>query len=210
LSIKLYDDAVSEMIFGRIKDTKIRMLRPNETKHLFEMISDMNMDKPVTLPMITIARDNNIEILDTNKQPKSFDGFKVQIEENKDILMSAIPIRLQYQLDIWTKEQEDCEEFIREFVFLLINNPILDIYVPYNGTNIHQSCHIKMAHEIVDNSDSDKRLYKDQFTRMTLTFEIDDAYLYSMPIKKNAKIESVIVEVLDNNNNIDEITKLDY
>jgi hypothetical protein len=33
---------------------------------------------------------------------------------------------------------------------------------------------------------------------MSLTFEIDDAHLYSMPIKKNAFIEDITVNVVDN------------
>ena len=74
MSIEIYDNAVSEMIFSRVKDTKVRMLRPEETKHLFEMTADMNKDKPITLPLIAISRNPNIEILNTNKNPKSFDS----------------------------------------------------------------------------------------------------------------------------------------
>lgn len=204
MSFKLYDDAVSKLIFDRVKDLKIRTLRPEETKYLFEMVSDMNKDKPITLPLIALSRANPVEILDIAKQPKSFDGFKVQIQQKEDILMSVIPIRLEYQLDVYCKKQDECEEYIREFVFLLINNPMVEITIPYNGVNIPQSCHINLANEIVDNSDNENRLFKDQFTRMTLTFEIDDAYLYSMPIKKNSYIEDITLNVIDNDNNVDE------
>ena len=210
MSIEIYDNAVSEMIFSRVKDTKVRMLRPEETKHLFEMTADMNKDKPITLPLIAISRNPNIEILNTNKNPKSFDGFKVQIEPENDILMSVIPIRLEYQLDVYCKKQSEAEDYIREFVFLLINNPMLEFYIPYNGTNIPQSCHIKLANEIVDNSDSQQRLFKDQFTRMTLTFEIDDARLYSMPIKKNSYIDKIVVNLVNEQKEVEETFNIEY
>lgn len=205
MSISLYDEAFTNLILGYIKDPNVRIYRPEETKELFSNIADANKDKPIKLPLITLSRDNTIEILNTNKNPKSFDGIKLQISPNESVLCSAIPIKLQYQLDVWTQKQIDAENYIREFVFLLINNPMLTIYLPYNGTNFPQSCHLKMAPEIIDNSDTEKRLFKDQFTRMTLTVEIDDAYLYSIPIKKNAYIDEVAVQVVDNNNKTDEM-----
>lgn len=199
MAISLYDEAVCNLIFDRVKSQKIRCLRPSESKDLFSMTADQLKDNPITLPMISISRNNNIEILETVKQPLSFDGIKIQIGQEKDILCSRIPIKLEYQLDIWTKKQIDCENYVREFVFLLINNPMVKINVPYNGTEFPQSSHITLSNEIVDNSDSDNKLFKDQYTRMTLTFTIDDAYLYSMPIKRNSYIEEVQVEVIDNN-----------
>lgn len=204
MSIALYDEAVANLILSKVKDPKIRVLRPDETKELFQMRADMNKDKPITLPLISISRNNTIDILDTKKQPVSFDGFKVQINKKEDMLLSKIPIRLEYQLDVWTQRQIDCENYIREFVFLLINNPIVEIFLPYNGSNFKQHSTIEMASEIVDNSDADGKLFKDQYTRMTLTFELKDAFLYSMPIKQNARIEGVELQVLDNNNQIDE------
>ena len=134
----------------------------------------------------------------------------IQIEPENDILMSVIPIRLEYQLDVYCKKQSEAEDYIREFVFLLINNPMLDFYIPYNGTNIHQSCHIRMANEIVDNSDSQQRLFKDQFTRMTLTFEIDDARLYSMPIKKNSYVDKIIVNLVNEQKEVEETFNIEY
>lgn len=205
MSFSLYDEAVTNLILSRVKDNKIRVYKPDETKDLFATRADMNNDKPITLPLISIARDNNIEILDTNKQPLSFDGIKIQIEEQEDILLSRIPIKLNYQIDIWTKDQIDCENYVREFIFLLINNPVLTIFLPYNGTNLPQSCHLRLSNDIVDNSKTDTHLYKGQYTRMTLSFEIDDAYLYSMPIKKNSYIDNITVRVVDNNNFTDEI-----
>lgn len=204
MSISLYDEAVHKLILSKVQDNKIRVLRPEETKELFAMTADMVKDKPISLPLISISRSNNIEILDTNKQPLSFDGIKIQIGSKEDMLLSRIPIKLEYQIDVWTQKQIDCENYIREFVFLLINNPTIKIVLPYNGAEFPQSANIRMANEIVDNSDADNRLFKGQFTRMTLTFDIDDAYLYSIPIKKNAIISDVTLRVLDNNNQIDE------
>ena len=204
MSISLYDEAVYKLIYGRVKDSKMRILRPEESKYLFQMRADMNNDKPITLPLVSISRNNNIEILSTQKQPLSFDGVKMQINPKEAMLLSRIPIKLEYQLDIWTQKELDCENWIREFVFLLINNPIIEITLPYHGANFKQQATIRLANEIVDNSDADNKLFKDQYTRMTLTFNIDDANLYSIPIKQNAKISDVQLRVLDNNNQIDE------
>lgn len=210
MSMSLYDEAVTKLIVNRVKDRDIRVFRPEETAELFRVKADMNKDKPITLPMITISRDNTIDILETAKNPRTFDGFKLQKEQDEDILMSVIPIRLQYQLDVYCKKQSECENYIREFIFLLINNPMLKFFIPYNGVDFKQSCHIRMAPEIVDNTDTEDRLlYKGQFTKMSLTFEIDDAFLYSIPIKKNAIIDGLQVQLINDNNKVEEIVEID-
>jgi len=42
---------------------------------------------------------------------------------------------------------------------------------------------------VSDNSDIPERLIKDQFTRMSLKINIDDAYLFSVPFMNNWNIE---------------------
>ena len=73
-------------------------------------------------------------------------------------------------------------------------------FIPHSST-------IRLESQIIDNSDIKEKLFSDQFTRFTLKFSIDDAYLFSLPIKENATVESVEVDIVkkDNNNEYDSV-----
>ena len=49
-----------------------------------------------------------------------------------------------------------------------------------------------MASTVEDNSDIAQRLLPDQFTRFTFKLYIDDAYLFSVPIKENTRVDGNI------------------
>lgn len=207
MAIQLYDESVYEKIKKWVKNPNVSILKPEETERLFRQQADMNKDKPITLPLIAISRDKQIDILDTNKQPKTFNGFKAQVNSQESMLISAIPIKIDYQIDIYTRKMIEADEYIRNFVFNIINMPNVTISLPYYDTNIPHSSTIRLESQIIDNSDIKEKLFSDQFTRFTLKFSIDDAYLFSLPIKENATVESVEVDIVkkDNNNEYDSV-----
>ena len=207
MAIQLYDEAVYEKIKKWVKNPNVSILKPEETERLFRQQADMNKDKPITLPLIAISRDKQIDILDTNKQPKTFNGFKAQVNSQESMLISAIPIKIDYQIDIYTRKMIEADEYVRNFVFNIINMPNVTISLPYYDTNIPHSSTIRLESQIIDNSDIKEKLFSDQFTRFTLKFSIDDAYLFSLPIKENATVESVEVDIVkkDNINEYDSI-----
>ena len=56
---------------------------------------------------------------------------------------------------------------------------------------------MRMNSTVVDNSDVPEKLFADEFTRLTLTIEIADAYLFSTPYTKNWKVEFAGLELDD-------------
>lgn len=209
MSIKLYDDAVSEKITKWVKDPNLRILKPDESTRFLEMKLDEYKDAPLRLPLISISRDKNIEIISTQKQPKTFDGYKLASGSDSTLLLNVIPIQLSYQIDIYTKGMIEADEYLRNFVFNLINYPKLEITIPYNDVNVKHQSNISLESTLTDNSDIKEHLFADQFVRFSIRFKIDDAYLFSVPVKENVKIEEFNLEVQNlRTGKIDESTKI--
>lgn len=197
MAIGLYDEALVNKIKSWDKGNNLHILKPNEVSRLFQMKADEFKDEPLTLPMISISRDTEINILNTNKQPMSFDGMNLklvdscgnQIVTDKAMKLDAIPISLSYQLDIYTRKIKEADEYLRNFVFNFINYPNIKVEIPYNDCNIIHESTVYLNNVISDNSDIPQKLFPDQFTRYTLKLVIDNAYLFSVPIKENVNIE---------------------
>ena len=172
------------------------MLKPNEVKRLFAASAEDSGDKPLTLPCIALSRNNDLEIGVNVKTPKSYAGLKVRQTEAETLLFNAIPVRPQYQLDIYTKTAEEGDEYLRQYLFKLINNPVIKIVVPYNGVEIEQIANIRVLNTVSDTSEISERLFPGQFNRWTIQLEIQDAFLYDVPYRKNWRLYISDSEVL--------------
>lgn len=202
MAIKLYDEAVANKInswLPKSKNRKIQVLKPDETKRLFTIESDEKNDKPLSLPLIAISRDTTIDIKQPTMVPMSFDGLMLESDGIHTLQLNAIPISLSYQLDIYTRRFDEGDELLREFIFKLINNPQIVIELPYNGQKLKHVSTIRLQNQAEDTSDVQERLFSGQFTRWTLRFDIDGAYLFSIPYVDNVSIGSIEVDVKNQN-----------
>ena len=190
MSIRYYDEALVQKIQGWIKDPHMRVLSPQDSTRLFQMTGDMTNDRPLELPLIAISRRPDIEIVSTTKRPLTYDGAKIDGNCDESKQLNAIPIRLSYQLDIYSRYFAEADEYARNFLFNFINYPDLKIIIPYNNTNIEHDSTLLLESTISDNSDIPQRFIPGQFTRMTLNLFTDDAYMFSVPISKNWKVEA--------------------
>jgi hypothetical protein len=77
---------------------------------------------------------------------------------------------------------------LRQYLFKLINNPVIKIVVPYNGVEVEQIANIRVLNTVSDTSEIAERLFPGQFNRWTLQLEIQDAFLYDVPYRKNWKL----------------------
>lgn len=195
MAIRYYDEALYNKIQKWMKNPNARILKPEETTRLFQNISDVTGDKPITLPLVALSRDKTFSILHTGKQPLSHDGMTMTQVENGGVKLNAIPISLSYQLDIYTKKYEEGDEYLRNFIFNLINHPALQIEIPYNDLKFTHNAYVRVLTDVEDNSDIKEKLFPDQFTRWTIKLTIDDAYLFSAPVVDNVTIESVGLDV---------------
>jgi hypothetical protein len=192
MAVRLYDEALYEKIQKWIKDPNMRILKPDEVTRLFQVRADLTDDKPLKLPIIALSRDSNIELLSANKKPLTFDGMMKEATDKKTLQINAIPIQIGYQLDIYTRFFEEGDEYLRNFIFNLVNFPKLKITIPYNNTNIEHNANITVVKTVEDNSNIAQKLFPDQFTRWTIKILIQDAYLFSTPYVDNVKMDEEI------------------
>ena len=198
MAFEYYDDALAgKLMKWTPTNLQLRVLKPDDTKRLMELKADDSRDKQLRLPFIALSRNNEIELLLNVKNPRSFDGLTLNKTEEKTLQMNVIPVKLQYQLDIFAKTQVEAEQYVREYLFKLINNPVIKIVIPYNGQEIPQIANIKVLSNVADTSDIPQRLFVGQFTRWTIQLEILDAFLYNLPYRQNWKIFIDEDEVLD-------------
>ena len=189
MACRYYDDLIVAKLKKWLPDNStLRVLKPDESKRLFELTADDINDNPFKLPLIAVSRKNDIELLLNIKNLKSFNGLKLDVSEDSTLQMNVIPIRLQYQLDIYTKTYEECDEYVRNFLFKLINNPVIKIVIPYNDANIEHIANIRVLNTVSDTSAISERIFSGQFTRFTIQLEIQDAFLFSIPYRKNWKL----------------------
>lgn len=190
-----YDEALLNKIKRWIRDDSLNIIGPSQAKDFFSYKADINNDKPIQLPTIVIRRLSPITVINTNRKPLSFDGAKDVINKDKGAQLNAIPIQLNYQLDIYTRYFEESDEYIRNFIFNLINYPKVEIEIPYNNSNIKHESAIRISPDIEDNSDIPERLFEGQFTRRTISIYIDDAYLFDYKPRDVIRIENTDVEI---------------
>ena len=189
MSVRLYDEALYKKIQSWIITPNMRILKVDETKELFKNESYLNNDQPIKLPIISLSRDKNIDFTISTKRNLSYDGLRLESSTGKTVMLNAIPFTTNYQIDIYTQKYEEADEYLRELLFNLINNPKLEIEIPYNGINLIQSANLRVVPTVEDTSDIPERLFRNQFTRWTITLELQDAYIFNTPIKNNWKME---------------------
>lgn len=188
MAIDYYDEAVTQKIKGWLADSsKMRVFSPDDTNRFIQTLAEDSGDKPVKLPVIMLSRNKDIEIESTIKQNKSFDGLviKTDTQRNTSVHMNVIPIKTTYQLDIYTKKRIEADEYVRQYLFKLINNPQIIINIPYNNYIIKHTANLRVLNTISDTSDISTHLFPGQFYKWTIQLELQDGFLFSLPNKKN-------------------------
>lgn len=191
-----YDEALLKKFQKWIPDDTLQIIGPADAKKVFEARIDMNNDKPLKLPMIVLRRLSPLSINNTSKKALTYDGWRKNNDGIKGDQLNGIEITLKYQLDIYTRYLDENDEYVRNFVFNLINYPKLEIEIPYNNSNIKHNSHIKIDRDIEDNSDIPERLVEGQFTRRTISFNVDNAYMFDYRVRDTIKIDGVDVKIM--------------
>jgi hypothetical protein len=200
MAISYYDEAITQKIKNWLADSsKLRVLSPDETNRLIQLNAEDSNDQPLKLPLIAISRNKDIEISSTIKQNKSFDGFIIgQNDKTASVIhMNVIPIKTTYQLDIYTKKRIEADEYIRQYLFKLINNPQIIIEIPYNNTVIQHTANLRVLNTISDTSDIPTHLFAGQFYKWTIQLELQDGFLFSLPQKQGWSLVGVEVTAAD-------------
>lgn len=195
MAVRYYDEALTEKIKKWVHDPNMRILSPESFSQLIQLRANDTQDKHITLPMIAISRKPSLRLGLVGKKPLTFSGKRIEGNDTDIVSLNAIPIELEYQIDIYTQKYIEGDEYLREFIYKLTNEPKMKIIIPYNSSNIEYDSYLRIMSNVEDNSDIQQRLFKGQFTRWTLNVTIDDAYLFSVPHRKNNKVEIKEVDV---------------
>ena len=200
MAISYYDDAITQKIKGWLADSsRLRVLSPDESTRLIQLQAEDSEDQPLKLPLIAISRNKDLEIESTIKQNKSFDGLVV-LKDNTNaatVHMNVIPVKTLYQLDIYTKRQLEADEYVRQFIFKLINNPQIIVEIPYNNYIVKHTANLRVLNSVSDTSDIPNHIFPGQFYRWTIQLELQDGFLFSIPYKKNWRFVGVELALCD-------------
>ena len=189
MSVGLYDTAIVNKLQSWTKDTQITVLGPDDTREMLSIIADKNNDAAIKLPIISLKRPGGFTILQTTKRPLSFNGATLDANHSKAKELNAIPISIPYQLDIYTRYRDEADEYVRNIVFNIINYPKLDIDIPYHDEHYIHHSNIRLAGEVDDNSSIPENVLSDQFIRMSMRIDVDDAYLFDIRYRDVYSIE---------------------
>ena len=165
MAVRFYDEALIAKIHKWVKDPNLTILAPEESKRLFQIKADETFDKPISLPLVSLSRSPEVRLDYPHKKPLTFDGKMLDAAGLYSFQLDAIPMQLSYQLDIYTRYVDEGDEYMRNFLFNLVNHPKLIIELPYNDRHVQHTANINVLSPIEENSDVPQHLFADQFVR---------------------------------------------
>ena len=174
MSVFLYDKAVLDKFREITQDSRIYI---NPTDNVFRTVSMLDNDN-VKLPMISIMRTGTT-ILDNVSYPLMKTGTLAKVNQDEEYFtrVQAIPIQINYLIDIWTKTRLDNDNIVREIIFYFFTHPTLQIEIPYT-INVKHNFNLFLNKDIEDNSDVLEHKNRGEMYRQTLTMYTNDAYLW--------------------------------
>ena len=185
----IYDKAIMDKLKRWTEGTNVTVVSPEDTRTLFEVTADRKNDKPIQLPMICLRRATTYTLDGkAGKSPLTFDAVTTEATIARSTKINAIPIRLSYQIDIYTRFYEEADEYMRNLVFNLYNYPAFEVQLPYEGKGYTHTASMVVNPTISNNSSTQERLAVGQFTKLSVGFDVKDAYLFDVRTKDNYSI----------------------
>lgn len=191
----LYSNAILEKLRELTANSETPILITDLGDNLFRrsILGSNSSTEEVKLPLIglsrtgwRLSRDKNYSMLksgvsrdlfeDSDDQEYSIETFK-EVRDNKPAIVQAIPIEIDYQLDIVTNTLIENDMIVREFFFYFLQNPTLVVKVPYQ-LDFNHTVNFIIGDEVEDNSDIENQERNGFYTRQTLTFSTEGAYLW--------------------------------
>lgn len=175
MSVHRYDKAIVDHFREIFDDTRIHIL---PVEQAIRFTGQLRQDD-VKFPLISTNRLGwSIRTNDINFNALRTGGYQNRNDNGTNTFAQTIPIRINYQMDVFTVDKISGDELIRELVFHILQNPTLQVEVPYK-IGMKHVFNIFLDSDIVDNSDTVEHINKGVLFRNTLTFYTDDAYLFA-------------------------------
>lgn len=177
MSVYLYDEALVERLREVTGDSRIHIVPPEQS---VSFLAQFDKDK-VEYPAIVLSRVSPVTILGSLFNQVSFlKGQTVRLngDENTVSKIKLLPIRIEWNIDVYAVDRYTCDEIVRELVFYLMSNSRFKVKVPY-GLDVDQNFDIFVSPEISDNSDLIEFPNTGEFFRETISVYTENAHLYS-------------------------------
>lgn len=192
VGVYAYDLAIINDLRARFNYTKDGKQKTNNiiqitnSENVFNIIGDLQNDT-IKFPLISLIR-TGWQIEDYSQEFMNNSGGLVgylkddEGKRTRQVRLQAIPIQINYQLDIWTQNRVDNDIIAREFIWFYKQNPQLRVKIPH-GLNITHPFNIGIENEIVDNSDIAEHTSRGRYYRQTLGLYTDkDAFLWKSSV----------------------------
>ena len=174
MSVYLYDKAIAEL-FNSVTGDSI-MIQPPE--NAIRNTAQLNGDR-MQFPLISINRTNYSIRSEERNFNALHQGGTVRINDNSNVTMARIlPIRIDYQVDVFTVDKKMNDEIVRELLFYLSLYPSHEVHIPY-GIDIDHRYNLILDDDVIDNSDTVNHVNDGVLFRTTFNMYCPDAYLWA-------------------------------
>lgn len=205
MSVYIYDKAITEKLKDILGDPRISIV-PFE--NAFRK-SGVDGDD-VTLPFVSISRQG----WSLTQQTKNITAYMVgkpKIKNNIHYTNAYLPIQIQYNLDIVTRNREENDELCRELILYIHRHPELIAEVTYLGITQRFGFHWFLGNDVVDNSEISEFENRGQYYRSTLSMVVDEAQLLYVekyiPVKE-LRIKFIAQEVTETYPPLETLTEI--
>lgn len=192
--IKQYDSALVAKISKWIGEG-VRIVQDRQA--LFVTVLNENNDD-MRFPLVAIMRTQPPMVLQTASTWMSAGGYAIRRDKENSSVIRAVPCRLTYGIAILDVRREAIDDLWQQITFLLINNPMLEVEIPYsdvNGKKRTTYATIKIAQDMEDESGVNEHIINGSIYAYEITVTIDDAYLFDTKTEKNVIIDGIEVEL---------------
>lgn len=196
MSVYLYDQALTAQITAITSNTGT-----NENIHIIPAEKAFSKsfvtEDDIPLPAISLYRSG----YNLTTQGKSMPMYRQGRYANNVVTTNgvtteslfttkALPISINYQLDIWTKTRQENDEFMREIIWYFTLNPQLSITLQYGNITQEIGFHVFIGDSVIDNSDIMEFENRGQYYRTTVSMLVDEAqfFLVSNEIYQKLKL----------------------
>lgn len=193
MSVYYYDQSITDYL-SKAFGSQV-YVTPADT--IIRNLSDLNEDK-IRLPLLNLER-SGVVVRSTRNSYMNHTGlgFKsdntiIDTNEDPDYRLQAVPITINYIIDIWTRDRLTNDNIFRELLMYLIDQPELLVKIPYGVGSSHKF-NIFVEESITDNSDIVNHPNYGVLFRTSIPLYTDDAYLFRTPSSPSYSINGIHV-----------------
>lgn len=200
--VYMYDTAIINDLRQIFSDDRIHIVPPEDA---FDLIGTLKEDT-IVFPFISLQRPGWQLIDDTKTSHLTFEG-KVDdisiidtdddVEDANITRLQALPIRINYQIDVWTESRKENDAIMRELIWYYTLYPTLNVDVEYENIKRKHHFNIFFDNDIEDNSDLTQHSKRGRYFRQTIGLYTNDAYLWKTFSRKPNVIDSKYVDVVN-------------